>query len=131
MYIKVKMGADTELFDVSKQLPISELKEMIEKKMDVEKSWQRLIYKGKQLNDTNTLFDYSVNINEVIQLWKMKPIAPVKDQENKDPNVYDEDKENSSAKANRTSGEEEEKKPEIGKTLKYRRRYHMIPNKLI
>ena len=32
MYIKVKMGADTELFDVSKQLPISELKEMIEKK---------------------------------------------------------------------------------------------------
>ena len=82
MYIKVKMGADTELFDVSKQLPISELKEMIEKKMDVEKSWQRLIYKGKQLNDTNTLFDYSVNINEVIQLWKMKPIAPVKDQEN-------------------------------------------------
>ena len=32
MYIKVKMGADTELFDVSKQLPISELKEMIEEK---------------------------------------------------------------------------------------------------
>ena len=66
-------------------------------RMDVEKSWQRLIYKGKQLSDENTLFDYSVNINEVIQLWKMKPIAPVKDQENKDPNVNEEDKENSSA----------------------------------
>ena len=84
-------------------------------RMDVEKSWQRLIYKGKQLSDENTLFDYSVNINEVIQLWKMKPIAPVENQENRDPNVNEEDKENSSGQANGVGSDEikEEKKPEI------------------
>ena len=88
---------------------------MMMDRMDVEKSWQRLIYKGKQLSDENTLFDYSVNINEVIQLWKMKPIAPVKDQENKDPNVNEEDKENSSGQANGVGSDEikEEKKSEI------------------
>ena len=42
---------------------------------------QRLIYKGKQLNNENSLFDYSVNLNEVIQLWKMAPPPPDKDKE--------------------------------------------------
>ena len=32
MYIKVKLNNETELFDVSKQLSISKLKEMIEEK---------------------------------------------------------------------------------------------------
>ena len=44
---------------------------------------QRLIYKGKQLSNDNTLFDYSVNLNDCIQLWVMKP-APVKDKDDVD-----------------------------------------------
>ena len=50
--------------------------------MSVEPPCQRLIFKGKQLNAENTLFDYGVNFNDCIQLWVMAP-APVKQDDDK------------------------------------------------
>ena len=33
------------------------------------------VLKGKFLTNNETLFDYSVNLNDMIQLWKREPLA--------------------------------------------------------
>ena len=44
-------------------------------RFDVEENLQRLVFKGKLMNNSNTLFDYGVNLNDVIQLWRKEPLA--------------------------------------------------------
>ena len=47
----------------------------------MDSSLQRLFFKGKQLNENNTLFDYGVNYGDVIQLWKREPLADISNHE--------------------------------------------------
>ena len=44
-------------------------------RFDLPEELQRLVFKGKQLKDDHTLFDYGVNLNDVIQVWKKTPLA--------------------------------------------------------
>uniref|UniRef100_A0A2S2PRQ6 RING-type E3 ubiquitin transferase n=1 Tax=Schizaphis graminum TaxID=13262 RepID=A0A2S2PRQ6_SCHGA len=52
----------------SRTTKIGDLKTLVEKKFDVKPENQRLFFAGKQLENQYSLFDYSININEVIQL---------------------------------------------------------------
>ena len=77
MIIKIKKANQTEIFDVSKKLLIGDLKTMIEEKLSVKRHHQRLIFRGKQLSEDNTLFEADVDLNSVIQLWEVKaPLPP-------------------------------------------------------
>lgn len=119
MIIKIKKANQTEIFDVSKKLLIGDLKTMIEEKLSVKRHHQRLIFRGKQLSEDNTLFEADVDLNSVIQLWEVKaPLPPPS--ASKDcpcPDNDDDDKENkenSSAAANKVKvvDEKEESKEE-------------------
>ena len=43
--------------------------------MDIDLPSQRLFFRGKQLENEQTLFDYSINVNDVIQLMIRQPLA--------------------------------------------------------
>ena len=42
--------------------------------MEVDLPCQRLFFRGKQLENEQTLFDYSINVNDVIQLMIRQPL---------------------------------------------------------
>ena len=66
---------------------------------------QRLFYRGKQLENEQTLFDYSINVNEVIQLMERQPLAETTHTANIAERLVQD--------ANDAAGKEEEKeKPE-------------------
>ncbi|XP_046981983.1 E3 ubiquitin-protein ligase UHRF1-like [Schistocerca americana] len=70
MFVKVR-GPDCqriEIITITLLMPVKELKEKVGKLFDVEPAKQRLIYRGKQLEDEYKLFDYGVQMNEVLQL---------------------------------------------------------------
>ena len=43
--------------------------------MKVDLPCQRLFFRGKQLENEQTLFDYSINVNDVIQLMIRQPLV--------------------------------------------------------
>ena len=43
--------------------------------MEVDLPCQRLFFRGKQLENEQTLFDYSINVNDVIQLMIRQPLV--------------------------------------------------------
>ena len=61
MLICVKFENESKAFELSKLLTIGKLKEEIKERFDLDQKLQRLIFKGKQLEDDHTLFNYSVN----------------------------------------------------------------------
>ena len=63
-------------------------------RFDLAQNLQRLIFKGKQLHNDHNLFDYGVNMNDVIQVWKKAPLA---DQTNYEAKADTEKAENSAA----------------------------------
>uniref|UniRef100_A0AAU7J938 RING-type E3 ubiquitin transferase n=1 Tax=Locusta migratoria TaxID=7004 RepID=A0AAU7J938_LOCMI len=70
MFVKVR-GPDcqrTEIITITLLMPVKELKEKVAELFQVEPAKQRLIYRGKQLEDEYKLFDYGVQMNEVLQL---------------------------------------------------------------
>ena len=69
-------------------------------RFSVERGHQRLIFRGKQLSDDNTLFEADVDLNSVIQLWEVKAPPPPSIKDCPCPDTEDADKENSSAAAN-------------------------------
>ena len=84
---------------------------MIEDKLSVEKAHQRLIFRGKQLSEDNTLFEADVDLNSVIQLWEVKaPPPPPASKYCPCPESDDSDKENNSAAANKSKVQTEKKK---------------------
>ena len=110
MFIKIKKNNEVEVFDVSKKLIIKELKTLIEKRFHVNHEHQRLIFRGKQLSEDNTLFEADVDLNSVIQLWEVKaPPPPPASKDCPCPDSDDSDKENSSAAANKDKEEKESK----------------------
>ena len=44
-------------------------------RMEIDLPCQRLFFRGKQLENEQTLFDYSINVNDVIQLMIRQPLV--------------------------------------------------------
>ncbi|XP_012881831.1 PREDICTED: E3 ubiquitin-protein ligase UHRF2 [Dipodomys ordii] len=71
MWIQVRTidGSQTRTIeDVSRKATIEELRERVWALFDVRPECQRLFYRGKQLENGYTLFDYNVGLNDIIQL---------------------------------------------------------------
>nr|XP_012306802.1 E3 ubiquitin-protein ligase UHRF2 isoform X3 [Aotus nancymaae] len=71
MWIQVRTidGSKTcTIEDVSRKATIEELRERVWALFDVRPECQRLFYRGKQLENGYTLFDYDVGLNDIIQL---------------------------------------------------------------
>ncbi|XP_036289914.1 E3 ubiquitin-protein ligase UHRF2 isoform X2 [Pipistrellus kuhlii] len=71
MWIQVRTidGSQTRTIeDVSRKATIEELRERVWALFDVRPECQRLFFRGKQLEDGYTLFDYDVGLNDIIQL---------------------------------------------------------------
>ncbi|KAF2349052.1 SRA-YDG [Trinorchestia longiramus] len=77
MYIKVRpmTGGSETVFTVSKLTKIEELRLIIQQKLAVMPEQQRLFFQGKQLVDGHTMFDYNINVNDVIQLMVRQVLA--------------------------------------------------------
>ncbi|XP_015183118.1 PREDICTED: E3 ubiquitin-protein ligase UHRF1-like isoform X2 [Polistes dominula] len=75
MYVKVRTmdGKQEVILTISKLTQVEDFKHQIEKELSIEVDMQRLFFRGKQLENGYKLYDYSVNLNDVIQLMvKMK-----------------------------------------------------------
>ncbi|KAJ8686457.1 hypothetical protein QAD02_022251 [Eretmocerus hayati] len=70
MYVQVVTidGKNKTVLNVSKLTKIAQLKKDIENEFDIPRSKQALFFRGKHLEDDGTLYDYSININNVIQV---------------------------------------------------------------
>uniref|UniRef100_A0ABM5FS86 E3 ubiquitin-protein ligase UHRF n=1 Tax=Pogona vitticeps TaxID=103695 RepID=A0ABM5FS86_9SAUR len=71
MWIQVRTidGAQTQTIDdLSRLTKIESLREKIQESFRVSPDRQRLFYRGKQLEDGHTLFDYNVGLNDIVQL---------------------------------------------------------------
>ncbi|XP_057899448.1 E3 ubiquitin-protein ligase UHRF2 isoform X2 [Melospiza georgiana] len=71
MWIQVRTidGTETQTIeDLSRLTKIECLREKIEETFRVSPDRQRLFYRGKQLEDGHTLFDYNVGLNDIVQL---------------------------------------------------------------
>ncbi|XP_070787994.1 E3 ubiquitin-protein ligase UHRF1 [Pituophis catenifer annectens] len=71
MWIQVRTmdGKETHRVDsLSKLTKVEELRQRIHEVFRVLPDRQRLFYRGKQMEDGHSLFDYSVNLNDIVQL---------------------------------------------------------------
>ncbi|XP_029175754.1 E3 ubiquitin-protein ligase UHRF1-like [Nylanderia fulva] len=70
MYVKVRTmdGKKEAIITISKLTSVEDLKGAIEKQLHVETDMQRLFFRGKQLENGYKLYDYDINLNDVIQL---------------------------------------------------------------
>lgn len=71
MWIQVRTmdGSQTHRVDsLSKLTKVDELRLKISELFNVEPERQRLFYRGKQMEDGHTMFDYSVGLNDIVQL---------------------------------------------------------------
>uniref|UniRef100_A0A452HRU5 E3 ubiquitin-protein ligase UHRF n=1 Tax=Gopherus agassizii TaxID=38772 RepID=A0A452HRU5_9SAUR len=71
MWIQVRTidGTETQTIDdLSRLTKIECLREKIQESFRVSPERQRLFYRGKQLEDGHTLFDYNVGLNDIVQL---------------------------------------------------------------
>ncbi|XP_062985345.1 E3 ubiquitin-protein ligase UHRF2 isoform X1 [Elgaria multicarinata webbii] len=88
MWIQVRTidGAQTQTIDdLSRLTKIESLREKIQESFRVSPDRQRLFYRGKQLEDGHTLFDYNVGLNDIVQLLiRSESDAPTSPLTNKD-----------------------------------------------
>ncbi|XP_076642179.1 ubiquitin-like with PHD and ring finger domains 1 [Halictus rubicundus] len=70
MYVKVRTidGKQETILTISKLTEVEDFKCKIEKELNVKADLQRLFFRGKQLENGYKLYDYNVNLNDVIQL---------------------------------------------------------------
>lgn len=70
MYVRIRTvdGKKEKILTVSKLTFIEDLKNEIKKALGIEPELQRLFHRGKQLENGYKLFDYNVNVNDVILL---------------------------------------------------------------
>nr|KAF6297819.1 ubiquitin like with PHD and ring finger domains 1 [Pipistrellus kuhlii] len=79
MWIQVRTMDGREAHSVgslSRLTRVEDLREKIQELFHVEPSRQRLFYRGKQMEDGHTLFDYDVRLNDTIQLLVRQNIVP-------------------------------------------------------
>ncbi|GLD49916.1 E3 ubiquitin-protein ligase UHRF1 [Lates japonicus] len=71
-------GKETHRVDsLSKLTKVDELRVKIMELFKVEPERQRLFYRGKQMEDGHTIFDYNVGLNDIVQLLVRQKMAPV------------------------------------------------------
>ncbi|XP_065406615.1 E3 ubiquitin-protein ligase UHRF2 isoform X2 [Chrysemys picta bellii] len=91
MWIQVRTidGTETQTIDdLSRLTKIECLREKIQESFRVSPERQRLFYRGKQLEDGHTLFDYNVGLNDIVQLLiRTESDAPTTSLPNKDGEV--------------------------------------------
>ncbi|XP_014836021.1 PREDICTED: E3 ubiquitin-protein ligase UHRF1 [Poecilia mexicana] len=97
MWIQVRTmdGKETHRVDnLSKLTKVDELRLKIMELFKVEPERQRLFYRGKQMEDGHTIFDYNVGLNDIVQLLvrQKAPAADVVKSKSKNKNK-DKDKE--------------------------------------
>ncbi|NP_001229385.1 E3 ubiquitin-protein ligase UHRF1 [Apis mellifera] len=70
MYVKVRTmdGKQEAILTISKLTEVEDFKHEIEKELHIKADLQRLFFRGKQLENGYKLYDYNVNLNDVIQL---------------------------------------------------------------
>ncbi|XP_006896498.1 PREDICTED: E3 ubiquitin-protein ligase UHRF1 [Elephantulus edwardii] len=69
IHVRTMDGRETHSVDsLSRLTKVEDLRVKIQKLFRVEPSMQRLFYRGKQMEDGHTLFDYDVRLNDTIQL---------------------------------------------------------------
>ena len=84
MWIQVRTmdGKKTVQIDnLSKLTSIFELRKRLVECFEVPPERQRLFFRGKQLEDEHSLFDYDVGLNDLIQLLIRPPPMPQKEAE--------------------------------------------------
>ena len=62
-----------QLQNLSKLTLVEEVREKLEEHFGAPPEQQRLFYRGKQLEDGHSLFDYDVGLNDLIQLLIRAP----------------------------------------------------------
>lgn len=80
MWIQVRTmdGKETHRVDsLSKLTKVDELRLKISELFKVEPERQRLFYRGKQMEDGHTIFDYNVGLNDIVQLLVRQKAPPV------------------------------------------------------
>ena len=85
MWIQVRSmdGRKTVQIDnLSKLTSIFDLRKRLEEPFEVPPERQRLFFRGKQLEDEHSLFDYDVGLNDLIQILIRPP--PVIQEDNTD-----------------------------------------------
>ncbi|XP_058138018.1 E3 ubiquitin-protein ligase UHRF1 isoform X2 [Dasypus novemcinctus] len=78
MWIQVRTMDGKEAHSVdslSRLTKVEELRQKIQELFGVEPGLQRLFYRGKQMEDGHTLFDYDVRLNDTIQLLVRQSLA--------------------------------------------------------
>uniref|UniRef100_A0A8C5DQ69 E3 ubiquitin-protein ligase UHRF n=1 Tax=Gouania willdenowi TaxID=441366 RepID=A0A8C5DQ69_GOUWI len=88
MWIQVRTidGKETRTVeDLSRLTKIESLRVKIQDIFDVSPQQQRLFYRGKQLEDGQTLFDYNVGLNDIIQLLIRSQTDPPDSPATKEP----------------------------------------------
>ncbi|KAK1896909.1 E3 ubiquitin-protein ligase UHRF1 [Dissostichus eleginoides] len=81
MWIQVRTmdGSETHRVDsLSKLTKVDELRLKISELFKVEPDVQRLFYRGKQMEDGHTIFDYNVGLNDIVQLLVRQKVDVVK-----------------------------------------------------
>ena len=71
MYIKVRnagTGETVMINNLSKLDNIEKVKKLVSEKMKVDCGKQRLLFTGKELENSYSLYDYDVKVNDIIQL---------------------------------------------------------------
>ncbi|XP_066551242.1 E3 ubiquitin-protein ligase UHRF1 isoform X2 [Amia ocellicauda] len=96
MWIQVRTmdGKETHRIDsLSKLTKVDELRLKILEVFKVEPERQRLFYRGKQMEDGHTIFDYSVGLNDIVQLLvrQAMPVRPTAERKEKDAELSDSD----------------------------------------
>ncbi|KAG9343246.1 hypothetical protein JZ751_014226 [Albula glossodonta] len=79
MWIQVRTmdGKETHRIDsLSKLTKVDELRLKISELFKVEPERQRLFYRGKQMEDGHTIFDYNVGLNDIVQLLVRQALPP-------------------------------------------------------
>lgn len=77
MYVKVRTmdGKQEAILTISKLTEVEDFKREIEKELNIEVDLQRLFFRGKQLENGYKLYDYNINLNDVIQLMVRAQIS--------------------------------------------------------
>lgn len=76
---------------LSRLTKVQELRKKIEEVFHVEPQLQRLFYRGKQMEDGHTLFDYDVRLNDTIQLLVRQSLALPLSTKERDSELSDSD----------------------------------------
>uniref|UniRef100_A0A8C7EZE7 E3 ubiquitin-protein ligase UHRF n=1 Tax=Oncorhynchus kisutch TaxID=8019 RepID=A0A8C7EZE7_ONCKI len=104
MWIQVRTmdGKETHRIDsLSKLTKVDELRLKILELFKVDPEKQRLFYRGKQMEDGHTIFDYNVGLNDIVQLLvrQAAPPAAVLKSKDKEAELSDSDSGCSSAQS--------------------------------